>query len=145
MALIIKNRGRRPIVIELGPEHLKVAQVVRTSERSKETGRKRVIEKRRVFGGSLTVFGGQEASMLPNLQPIPDEVARMEAVRSNPDLEVRVIPDADWRKQHVKGREKARAPRAAVAEADEADELVEPGVDPDAEPAGKRSKGGKKN
>ncbi len=109
MPLKIQNRGPRAAVIQLDASVLKVRQIVRTSRRHPKTGAKTIISKRRVIGGSLTILCGETADKLPNGQPIPATVGRLEQVRRNRHLRISEISEADWNEKH---RSRPEAPRS---------------------------------
>lgn len=100
MPLKIENRGTRTAVIQLDPSVEKVRQTVRVTRRDKKTGKKHIISKDRVIGGSLTILPGHVVSKLPSGHPIPASVARLEQVRKNRGLKVTDISDADWNAEH---------------------------------------------
>jgi hypothetical protein len=110
MPLQIQNRGVRAAVIQLDAAVVKVRQTVRTSKRHPKTGKKTIISKRRVIGGSLTILAGETVDKLPNQKPIPASVGRLEQVRKNGGLRVSEISEADWNAKHRK-RPEAPAPR----------------------------------
>lgn len=118
MPLTIQNRGVRAAVIQLDATVVKVRQTVRTSKRDPKTGKKTIISKRRVIGGSMTILAGDVVSKLPNGKPIPASVGRLEQVRKNAALVVSEISDGDWDSEHRKrsaAAPKSRRRRAAAA------------------------------
>ncbi len=109
MPLKIENRGTRAAVIQLDANVEKVRQVVRVSRRDKKTGKKSIITKQRVIGGSLTILPGYSVSKLPSGHPIPMSVGRLSQVRKNRGLRVTEISDESWNAEH---RKRAKAPKS---------------------------------
>lgn len=100
MPLTIKNRGRRAAVIQLDASQMKRRLEVLTSKRHPTTGKKTIVKKNRVLGDALTILCGEEATLLPNGQPIPDILKMHPQVTGNSDLIVSQLSKEKWDSKH---------------------------------------------